>query len=64
MPSSASKRFSVLSEEASDPEDLRIEMEDLHPSDKKTEQVQLLREVSGVSISNFVTCLTASAFDL
>ena len=64
MPPLASNRFSVLGEEASDLEDLRIEMEDLRSSDKKTEQSQLLREVSGVSVSNFVTCLTSNGIGI
>jgi len=54
---SASNRYSVLSEEVSDPYDLRIEMEDLQEPNKDTEQDQV-SEVRGVSASNIMTCLT------
>jgi len=58
MLSLASNRYSVLSEEVSDRNDLRIEMEDLQEPSKDTEQDQV-SEVRGVSASNIMTRLTA-----
>jgi len=64
MPPSASNRYSILSEDASDPIDVRLEMEDLQGANRETEVTQI-SEVSDVSVGNFMTCLTtASAFDL
>jgi len=49
MPPLASNRYSILSEEDPDSEDLRNEMENLQPPDKETGQAQT-SEVSGMSI--------------
>jgi len=54
---SASNRYSILSEEDPDSEDLRIEMENLQPPDKETGQAQT-SEVGGVSIGNSMAHLT------
>jgi len=55
---SVPNRYSILTEEDPDSEDLRIEMENLQPPDKETEQVQM-SEVSGVSTGNSIACLIA-----
>jgi len=62
MPSSTSNRFFVLSGEDPDPRDVRLEMEDLQGPNRETEQTQI-SEVRDVSVSNVMTCLTASAYD-
>jgi len=58
MPSLASNRYSVLSEDDSDSKDLRIEMEEIHRPGAETEPTQT-REVRGVSASNPMTYLIA-----
>jgi len=55
---SATNRFSVLREEAPDPEDLRIEMEDLQALSTKIQKAQL-HEMSGVSHSDVTTFMNA-----
>jgi len=63
MPSSASNCYSVLSEEDSEPTDVRFEMEDLQGPRAKREQTQT-HEVSGVSASRSVTYLIAFGLQL
>jgi len=63
MPSSMSNRFSVLSGEAPDPTDVRLEMEELQRPRIETEQTRM-SEVSGVSVRNSMTFLTVSVFGL
>jgi len=60
---STSNRFSALSEEASDPTDVRLEMEELQGLDRETEETRI-SEVRGVSAGNTMNYLTASTFDL
>jgi len=56
MPSSASNRYSVLSEDDADWKDLRIEMEEPQKPRAETVQTQT-REVSSELASNPITCL-------
>jgi len=60
---SVSNRYSVLSEEASNSQDLRIEMQDFQTTATETEEAKI-REVSGLWTGNSVTCLTMPPFDL
>jgi len=60
---SVPNRYSILSEEDQDSEDLRIEMENLQPPDKETVKAQM-SEVRDVSVGNFMACLTATMFHL
>ena len=58
MPQSPSNRYSILSEDASDPVDVRLGMEDLQGANPETEETHMSK-VSYVSASNSMTYLIA-----